>query len=63
MSFTSTTNQEFLANYPPFNLLPEVAIADFAEKLKPIRYRMGQVIVRREQMLVTSVTSAALAGL
>jgi ATP-binding cassette subfamily B protein len=55
MSFTSTTNQEFLANYPPFNLLPEVAIADFAEKLKPIRYRMGQVIVRREQMPAYSV--------
>lgn len=50
MSYTTTIIEQFLALVPQFNQLPPEAIADLAKKLKPLRYRMGQVIVMREKM-------------
>jgi ATP-binding cassette subfamily B protein len=50
MSYTTTIIEQFLTLIPQFNQLPPEAIADLAKKLKPLRYRMGQVIVMREKM-------------
>jgi ATP-binding cassette subfamily B protein len=50
MSYTTTIIEQFLALVPQFNQLSPEAIADLAKKLKPLRYRMGQVIVMREKM-------------
>ncbi len=50
MSYTTTIIEQFLALVPQFNQLPPEAIADLAKKLRPLRYRMGQVIVMREKM-------------
>jgi ATP-binding cassette subfamily B protein len=51
MSYTTTVIEQFLTLVPEFNQLPAEVIASLAKKLKPLRYRMGQVIIMREKML------------
>ncbi|MEM8777703.1 MAG: peptidase domain-containing ABC transporter [Cyanobacteria bacterium P01_G01_bin.49] len=41
--------EAFFAEQPPFNQLPRQAIADLAQTVRPLRYRMGELIFRREQ--------------
>ena len=50
MSYTITVIEQFLSLVPQFNQLPPEEIANLAKKLKPLRYRMGQVMVMREKM-------------
>jgi ATP-binding cassette subfamily B protein len=51
MSYTTTIIEQFLSLVPQFNQLPSEEIAELAKKLKPLRYRMGQVIIMREKIL------------
>ena len=50
MSYTITVIEQFLSLVPQFNQLSPEEIANLAKKLKPLRYRMGQVMVMREKM-------------
>jgi ATP-binding cassette subfamily B protein len=50
MSYTTRAIQEFLQYTRSFNELPSEAIAELADKLQPLRYRMGQVIMVKEKM-------------
>ncbi len=50
MSYTITVIEQFLALIPQFNQLPPEEITSLSKKLKPLRYRMGQVMVMREKM-------------
>ncbi|CAN1213197.1 peptidase domain-containing ABC transporter [Tumidithrix helvetica PCC 7403] len=49
-----TTNtdaiQDFLDRIPAFQNLDRVVLRELRERLQPLRYRMGQVILRRETM-------------
>ena len=49
---TQTTNpiQTFLSQTEPFSQMSSQALADFAQRLQPLRYRMGQTIVVRSKM-------------
>ena len=49
---TQTTNpiQSFLAQTEPFSRMSSQALADLAQRLQPLRYRMGQTIVVRSKM-------------
>ncbi|AVH68165.1 peptidase domain-containing ABC transporter [Nostoc sp. 'Peltigera membranacea cyanobiont' N6] len=47
---STTTIQEFLASIYPFNQLSITSIERIAEKLEPLRYRMGQAILVRETL-------------
>ncbi|GAB4227465.1 MAG: hypothetical protein Kow0049_07650 [Stanieria sp.] len=66
MSYTTTIIEQFLSLVPQFNELPQGAIASLANKLKPLRYRMGQVMIMREKMqgqvLIISEGQARLLG-
>ncbi|AFZ35484.1 cyclic nucleotide-regulated ABC bacteriocin/lantibiotic exporter [Stanieria cyanosphaera PCC 7437] len=66
MSYTTTIIEQFLSFVPQFNQLPQEAIASLANKLKPLRYRMGQVMIMREKMqgqvLIISEGQARLLG-
>jgi ATP-binding cassette subfamily B protein len=50
MTYTTTSTQTFLATIAPFDQLSEAAIATLAKQTQRLRYRMGQVILTREQM-------------
>jgi ATP-binding cassette subfamily B protein len=50
MSYTTTIIEQFLSFVPLFNQLPPDAIRDLTDKIQPLRYRMGQVILMREKM-------------
>ncbi|MGL5804121.1 MAG: cyclic nucleotide-binding domain-containing protein, partial [Xenococcaceae cyanobacterium] len=50
MSYTTTIIEQFLSLVPLFNQLPPDAISDLTEKIQPLRYRMGQVMLMREKM-------------
>jgi len=50
MSYTASAIQGFLANKVPFTELPSGALAELAERLQPLRYRMGQAIALRDKM-------------
>lgn len=50
MTQTTGTIQEFLAQTEPFNQLSAQALDDIAQRLQPLRYRMGQTIVVRSKM-------------
>jgi ATP-binding cassette, subfamily B, bacterial HlyB/CyaB len=50
MSYTTTIIEQFLSLVPLFNQLPPEAISDLTEKIQPLRYRMGQVMLMREKM-------------
>lgn len=50
MSLTVTDYQSFLQEIDPFAQLPPAAIAEIAEKLRPWRFRMGQIILTRGKM-------------
>ncbi|MDZ8070041.1 MAG: peptidase domain-containing ABC transporter [Nostoc sp. DedQUE08] len=47
---STTTIQEFLASIYPFNQLSITSVEKIAEKLEPLRYRMGQAILVRETL-------------
>ncbi len=49
MSYTILQFQDFLTKIAPFNQIPPAAIAELAQKLKPWRYHMGQVILMRDK--------------
>ena len=50
MSYTIKIIEQFLSLVPQFNQLPPETIANLAQQLRPLRYRMGQVMVMREKM-------------
>ncbi|MGF1481762.1 MAG: peptidase domain-containing ABC transporter [Cyanophyceae cyanobacterium] len=50
MSQTTTTISDFLAQIEPFGDLSPQALAEFARRLQPLRYRMGQTIMVRSKM-------------
>ncbi|NEQ99235.1 MAG: type I secretion system permease/ATPase [Cyanothece sp. SIO2G6] len=50
MTYTRTTIQDFLASVPPFDQLPPAALQDLSQKVKLLRYRMGQAICVRHKM-------------
>ncbi|KAM3092000.1 peptidase domain-containing ABC transporter [Phormidesmis sp. 146-35] len=50
MTYTTSSTQNFLATLAPFDQLSEAAIATLANQTQLLRYRMGQVILTREQM-------------
>ncbi|MBW4650586.1 MAG: peptidase domain-containing ABC transporter [Kastovskya adunca ATA6-11-RM4] len=54
MTYTKTNIQSFLATVYPFDRLPPERLTQLAQKFQLLRYRMGQGIVMREQ-LVTQV--------
>ena len=39
----------FLSKHPIFGELPSTAIADVAQKVRPLRYRMGELMLRRDE--------------
>jgi HlyB family type I secretion system ABC transporter len=47
---STTTIQEFLASIHPFDQLSITSVGKIAEKLEPLRYRMGQAILVRETL-------------
>ncbi|MEH2133529.1 MAG: peptidase domain-containing ABC transporter [Nostoc sp.] len=47
---STTTIQEFLASIHPFDQLSITSVEKIAEKLEPLRYRMGQAILVRETL-------------
>lgn len=50
MSYTTIDFQQFLTKVAPFDQLPEKELTQLTEKLQPWRYRMGQVILRKDKM-------------
>ncbi|MBD0301688.1 MAG: cyclic nucleotide-binding domain-containing protein, partial [Tolypothrix sp. T3-bin4] len=50
MISSTTTVIDFLATIPPFDRMEGNAIERLAEKLEPLRYRMGQAILTRETL-------------
>lgn len=50
MSYTTMEFQEFLTHISPFDQLPSSILADLAQKVKPWRYQMGQVVLMRGKM-------------
>ena len=48
MTETKVTIQEFLADLSPFNRLSTAARARLSQQVQPLRYRMGQVILKKE---------------
>ncbi|MBD2577881.1 peptidase domain-containing ABC transporter [Oscillatoria sp. FACHB-1406] len=50
MTYTASTLQAFLAERTPFGDLPPAVLEQVAERLQPLRYRMGQTIALREKM-------------
>ncbi|MBE9202361.1 peptidase domain-containing ABC transporter [Synechocystis salina LEGE 06099] len=50
MSLTIADYQSFLQEIEPFAQLPAPAIADIAAKLRPLRFRMGQIILARGKL-------------
>ena len=51
MSYQPGDIEKFIAEKSPWSLLPDQVRADLAQKMKPLRYRMGQVIAVREKFL------------
>ncbi|MBE9175630.1 peptidase domain-containing ABC transporter [Synechocystis salina LEGE 06155] len=50
MSLTIADYQSFLQEIEPFDQLPAPAIAEIAAKLRPLRFRMGQIILARGKL-------------
>ena len=52
MSDSNTTKivEQFLSLVPPFSQLPKSAISELANKLKPLRFGVGKVMLMREKM-------------
>ncbi|UAJ73533.1 peptidase domain-containing ABC transporter [Synechocystis sp. PCC 7339] len=50
MSLTIADYQSFLQEIEPFAQLPAPAIAEIAAKLRPLRFRMGQIILARGKL-------------
>ncbi|MEM9215948.1 MAG: peptidase domain-containing ABC transporter [Cyanobacteria bacterium P01_F01_bin.150] len=50
MTYTRTNIQEFLASVPPFDQLSPTALKDVSQKVKLLRYRMGQAVCVRDKM-------------
>ena len=50
MTNTTPSTQDFLNSIYPFNQLPSEKLENIAQKIKPLRYRMGQTIFVRETM-------------
>ncbi|MBE9166120.1 peptidase domain-containing ABC transporter [Pleurocapsales cyanobacterium LEGE 06147] len=50
MTYTTSSIQEFLAGVPLLNQLPTDTVAELAERLQPLRYRLGEIILMRERI-------------
>ncbi len=50
MIYTKNAFCDFLSQTAPFNKLPPEEMAQLAETMQPLRYRMGQVVMVREKM-------------
>ncbi|TVQ47962.1 MAG: type I secretion system permease/ATPase [Gloeocapsa sp. DLM2.Bin57] len=50
MVYTTTAVREFLANTPPFSELPEETINYLSQKVEPLRYSIGGVILKKDEM-------------
>lgn len=50
MTISINTYQEFIAITPPFNRMGQTAIEKLTAKLEPLRYRMGQAILVKENL-------------
>lgn len=50
MTTTISRYQEFIASTPPFNRMEPTAIEKLASKLEPLRYRMGQAILVKDNL-------------
>ncbi|NEP76209.1 hypothetical protein, partial [Okeania sp. SIO2G5] len=50
MTYTRTNIQEFLASVPPFDQLSPTALKEVSQKVKLLRYRMGQAVCVRDKM-------------
>ena len=50
MTATAFSISEFIANIDPFNTLPIDALNQIIERLKPVRYRLGETILLRERI-------------
>ncbi|MEB3232107.1 MAG: cyclic nucleotide-binding domain-containing protein, partial [Leptolyngbyaceae bacterium] len=50
MTYTRVTIQDFLTSVPPFDQLPSATLQDLSQKVKLLRYRMGQAICVRDKM-------------
>jgi len=42
--------QDFLLHVPELQAIDRLTLKELSERLQPLRYRMGQVILRRETM-------------
>ncbi|MGF1487407.1 MAG: ABC transporter transmembrane domain-containing protein [Prochloraceae cyanobacterium] len=51
MSYEPSDIEKFISRTSPWSLLPSETRADLARKMKPLRYRMGQVVAVREKFL------------
>jgi ATP-binding cassette subfamily B protein len=50
MTYTISSTQAFLETTPPFDRLPPTALANLAKQAQLLRYRIGQVILTKEQL-------------
>ena len=50
MTYTRTNIQDFLGSVPPFEQLSPSALKEVSQKVKLLRYRMGQAICVRDKM-------------
>ncbi|ACK71968.1 cyclic nucleotide-regulated ABC bacteriocin/lantibiotic exporter [Gloeothece citriformis PCC 7424] len=50
MSYTTIDFQQFLTKVAPFDQLPEKVVTEITPKFQPWRYRMGQVILRKDKI-------------
>ena len=51
MSYEPSDIERFISQTSPWSLLPRETRAELAQKMKPLRYRMGQVVAVREKFL------------
>jgi len=50
MAVKTSPVQDFLTNIPELQTIDRLTLKELSERLQPLRYRMGQVILRRETM-------------
>ncbi|ELR97182.1 peptidase domain-containing ABC transporter [Gloeocapsa sp. PCC 73106] len=50
MVYTTTAARDFFANTPPFNQLSPDVINYLSQKAEPLRYPIGQVILKKDEM-------------
>ena len=50
MVYTTTSVRDFFANTQPFAQLPPEVINNLAQKVEPLRYNIGGVILKKDEM-------------